>query len=373
MDSMQIAQNNAPATVAGDADRGVQASGASCCGVTVRLIDDSSLQRWDAFVSQHDNASTYHLSGWRGLIKTVFGHETFYFCAERAGEVVGVLPLIRLRSRLFGDYLVSMPYFNYGGALAVDAGVDAALMQAAADKARELGCSHVEFRDTERRESWPVRTDKVTMELALPADFDKFWSGLGAKLRSQVKRPQKEGAEAVMGGQELLPEFYAVFARNMRDLGTPVYPIRFFSAILTTYPARAAITVVRYRGKPVAAGFILGHRRRLEIPWASANRDYNALGVNMLLYAEILKRAIADGYSTFDFGRSSRDSGTYRFKKQWGALERQLYWHYALAPGRDLPKLTPSNPKYQFAISLWQRLPLFAANALGPLIVKNLP
>lgn len=340
---------------------------------TVRLLEDGSSEQWDGFVRERDGASIYHLAAWRPLIRSMFGHETLYLYAEHNRQVTGVLPLVRLRSRMFGDYLISMPYFNYGGALAADAAVASMLMRAAADLAHERGCSHVEFRDTEPRHGWPVRTDKVGMELRLPGSIDALWEALGAKLRSQVKRPQKAGAEGASGGRELLPEFYGVFARNMRDLGTPVYALGFFDAILKAFPTQAQITVVRYRGEAVAAGFTLGFRGRLEIPWASANRDYNALSVNMLLYAEVLKRAIADGYTVFDFGRSSIDSGTYRFKKQWDATERQLYWHYALPPGRDVPRLTPNNPKYRLAIAMWQRLPLFVTNRLGPFIVKNLP
>lgn len=342
-------------------------------GTAVRLLEDGASEQWDGFVRERDGASIYHLAAWRPLIRTVFGHETMYLYAEHNRQVTGVLPLVRLRSRMFGDYLISMPYFNYGGALATDVAVASTLMHAAADLGRERGCSHVEFRDTEPHHGWPVRTDKIGMELRLPSNIDALWETLGAKLRSQVKRPQKAGAEGASGGRELLPEFYAVFARNMRDLGTPVYSFGFFDAILRAFPTQAHITVVRYRGEAVAAGFTLGFRGRLEIPWASANRDYNALSVNMLLYAEVLKRAIADGYTVFDFGRSSIDSGTYRFKKQWGATERQLYWHYALPPGHEVPQLTPNNPKYRLAIAVWQRLPLFVTNRLGPFIVKNLP
>lgn len=347
--------------------------GAACHGTVVRLLEEGASEQWDGFVRDCDGASIYHLAAWRPLIRSLFGHETIYLYAERNRQVIGILPLVRLRSRLFGDYLVSMPYFNYGGALAADAAVATMLMRAAAELARERGCSHVEFRDTEQRDGWPVRTDKVGMELRLPGNIDALWDALGAKLRSQIKRPQKAGAEGASGGRELLPEFYSVFARNMRDLGTPVYALGFFDAILKAFPTQARITVVRYRGAAVAAGFTLGFRGRLEIPWASANRDYNALSVNMLLYAEVLKRAVVDGYTVFDFGRSSTDSGTYRFKKQWGATERPLYWHYALPPGREVPQLTPNNPKYRLAIAVWQRLPLFVTNRLGPLIVKNLP
>ncbi|HJY36860.1 MAG TPA: hypothetical protein VJ299_05320, partial [Steroidobacteraceae bacterium] len=194
--------------------------------MNVERVGDDAGREWDAFVETADGASIYHLHAWRRLIGEVFGHESLYLAARDAGgRICGVLPLVRLRSVLFGDFMVSMPYFNYGGVLAESAEVAAALLSEATTSARALGVSHVELRHVGNvRPDWPMRTDKVAMYLGLPATAEELSKRLGAKLRSQIKRPTREGATCVSGGKELLPEFYAVFARNMRDLGTPVYP-----------------------------------------------------------------------------------------------------------------------------------------------------
>lgn len=352
-------------------------SGSDCSqrSITIRLTDDRGAQAWDEYVERTPAASVYHLYGWRRLIGSVFGHESWYFAAhDSAGGVCGVLPVVRLRSLLFGDFMVSMPYFNYGGAVADSEQVAIALTQQAAVHARGLGVSHLELRHNAALDlQWPVRTDKITMHLALPGSPEALSRQLGSKLRSQIKRPVREDAMGVSGGAELLPEFYAVFARNMRDLGTPVYPLAFFAAILAAVPARARIFVVRLKGAAVAAGFVIGHHQQLEIPWASSLREANALGVNMLLYWNILEYACLNGYTSFDFGRSTVDGGTYRFKQQWGAEPQQLHWHYWTRDGGEPPRLNPSNPKYRLAIAAWQRLPVAVANVLGPLLVRNLP
>ncbi|MGH8309814.1 MAG: FemAB family XrtA/PEP-CTERM system-associated protein, partial [Steroidobacteraceae bacterium] len=312
---------------------------------------------------------------WRRVVRSVFGHETFYLAARGSeGDVVGVLPLVRLRSLLFGDFLVSLPYFNYGGVLAQSAGVRARLLGAANDLARRLRVSHLELRHRcSGPESWPVRTDKVAMLLRLPETPEQLWRGLTSKLRAQIKRPLREGATCVFGRAELLDEFYGVFAENMRDLGTPVYAKRLFQTMLATFPESTAIAVVRLKGRPVAAAFTLRHRDTMEVPWASSLRRANGLGVNVHLYWNLLERAVAEGLTVFDFGRSTRDSGAFRFKRQWGAEPEQLYWHYWLRDGTTVPGLSPANPKYRAAIAAWRRLPLPVANWLGPRIVKNLP
>jgi FemAB-related protein (PEP-CTERM system-associated) len=267
-----------------------------------------------------------------------------------------------------------MPYFNYGGAVANDKKIESKMMQSAIEIALELGAEHIEFRDSNARDSsWSLRKDKVNMILELPETAETLAKEIGAKKRSQIRRPLKEGVESVTGGIELLNDFYQVFSINMRDLGTPVYTKAFFSEILKTFPKQTKIVILRLNGKPISAAFLIGFKDQLEIPWASTLKEYNRFSPNMLLYWEVLKLAIESGYRKFDFGRSSIDSGTYRFKQQWGAAPMQLYWHYWLAKGKEMPQLTPDNTKYKMAIKVWQHLPTFVTNGLGPLIIKNLP
>jgi len=342
--------------------------------VKIETLDAGQEAAWDAFVRAHPAGSAYHLSGWRQLVAEVFGHGSHYLLArDEAGAIAGVLPLIRVRG-LFGDYMVSLPYFTYGGPLGVSESVETALMHAGGERARELGVSHVEFRGFVVREpAWPVRTDKVTLHRPLPPDEDGLWKSLSSQRRRQVKKARDGKSDVLIGGTELLDDFYAVFARNMRDLGTPVYARRFFAAMLARFPEETRIIAVRRDGQPGGAAFLIGFRDRIEVPWVSTVREMNAHFVNTLLYWEQLRYAVGAGYRTFDFGRSSLDSGTYEFKRQWGAEPVQLYWQYWLAPGRGMPGLTPSSPKFRLAVRAWQRLPLAIANRLGPHIVKDLP
>lgn len=329
---------------------------------------------WDAFIGAHRDASAYHAWQWREIMTREFGCTSHYLVARDAtGSFCGVLPLVRLKSVLFGDFMVSLPFFNYGGVLANSADADAALMTAAGALAERLGVSHIEFRDPQARVGWPARTDKVAMLLDLAPTPDEQWTALGSKLRAQIRRSEKEGAITRFGGTELVPDFYRVFARNMRDLGTPVYARSLFRRIAEQLPGVARVAVVYLQGRPVAAGFTLRHRDRMEIPWASSLREWNRVGVNMQLYWSVLKDAIESGVRQFDFGRSSVDTGTYKFKAQWGAKPRQLYWHYWLKPGQAPPNLTPNSPRYALAIRAWQRLPVPVANVIGPWIVRKLP
>ncbi len=337
-------------------------------------LDKVSNEQWDRYASGSSRSSIYHLSPWSRLIKKLFGHESHYIAALENGTICGILPLVRLKSVIFGDFMISMPYFNYGGAIGNSKEIEEGLMDYAREMGRELKLDHIEFRDLRERSDIPVRTDKVCMHLKLPGSEDELWRSFPSKLRSQVRRPKKEGVETVVGSDELVDDFFQIFSRNMRDLGTPVYPIGFFREIISTFREHVAIVVVYHHHRPVAGAFLIGFKGMLEIPWASSLREYNRISVNMALYWKVLRYAIENGYHTFDFGRSTKGSGTYKFKKQWGAVEKQLYWYYWInGEAGTLPELNPRNPKYQLAIQAWKRLPVPVANYLGPMIVKNLP
>jgi serine/alanine adding enzyme len=330
---------------------------------------------WDRYVLDHPLGTGYHLVAWRSVIEKAFGHSTIYLMAvDHKKQVRGVLPLVVLSSTLFGRFMVSVPFFNYGGILADSRPVEEELLFAAAAIATEQKVSHIELRQQSLLNlGLPSKVHKVSMRLQLPRDAEALWETFPSKLRSQIRRGEKEGLTAKLGGLELLNDFYGVFARNMRDLGTPVYGKDFFRAILQTFPKESKVCVVYHGETPLAAGFLYGHRQTLEIPWASSDRRWARFAPNMMLYGTVLKFACENGYREFDFGRSSADSKTYQFKAQWGAKPVQLRWYYWLQEGSDLPEINPQNPKYHLAIEMWKRLPVGLTTLIGPRISRYLP
>ena len=328
---------------------------------------------WTEYVNAHGAGTGYHDWAWRRVFEGAFGHEPVYFTARRDGVVVGILPGVLLDSWLFGRALISLPFVNYGGVLADDRGSADALLSAATAFAASKRCKYVELRHTVQQFSeLPCRRHKVAMVLKLQAP-DAMWNGFDRKVRNQIRKAEKSGLTHEMGGAELIADFYAVFARNMRDLGTPVYGRAFFEQMLAAFPDRTRIHIVRSGSIAAAAGFTFRTRSTLEIPWASSVRDLNALCPNHLLYWTVLKSAALEGCGIFDFGRSTPDEGTYKFKEQWGAQPVPLCWEYGLASAADLPNASPANPKFRLAIAAWKKLPLGVATRVGPLIVRSIP
>jgi FemAB-related protein (PEP-CTERM system-associated) len=339
---------------------------------------DGAPADWDNFVRAQTGWSHFHLYGWRTVMERAFGHECIYLAArDEAGGIVGVLPLVRVRSLIFGHFLVSMPFLNYGGPL----GSEEAIVVLVAE-AKELAAGGkvklLELRArTELPIDLPVSHRKITVLLDLPETPEALMKQLPAKLRSQVRRPTKDGVTARIGPDQL-GAFYEVFAHHMRDLGTPVLSRRFFEVAREVFGDQMIFAAAYHQDRPVACGCGFLWDGEFEISWASSLRSHNSMSPNMLIYWELMAHVIGRGAGVFNFGRCTRGSGTHKFKMQWGSREEQLWWYRfgrGAEEGDEGGGATPSQEKGVFALAsrAWQRLPVPLTNRLGPAIVKFIP
>lgn len=312
---------------------------------------------------------------WLGVLHAAFGHEVFALEAVRGGQTHGFLPLAHVSGPLFGRFLVSLPYLNSNGVIAASADVQTLLVSRAATLADELNVRHLELRHEARLDHPDLTADvttKVHMRLPLPRTTDALWKSFDPKVRNQIRKGEKHGFAVAWGGAELLDGFYDVLCENMRDLGSPVYGRALFAEILAAFPRDAEICLVTQAGAPAAAALLLHGTGTTEVPTASARKELNATCVNMLMYWHLLQRAVGRGQGEFDFGRSTADGPTFKFKKQWGAAAHPAVWQYAGADGAPAG-VRPDNPRYRLAIRAWQRLPVGLTRLLGPAIVRGIP
>lgn len=326
---------------------------------------------WDAFVRRSDRGTHCHRIGWRAVIERVFGHECLYLAARNdAGALDGVLPLVRVKSPVFGHFLVSMPFLNAGGPIGTDEAVAALAAHAVTIGDRDR-VGLVELRSRAPLPiDLPVSHRKITVLLDLPSSADALWKAFESKLRSQIRRPQKEGVEVRFGADQLAP-FFEVFARHMRDLGTPTQSRHFFEAIVDSFPDTTWLGCAYYQGRPVAAGCGFRWGAEFEMTWASSLVEHKRIAPNMLLYWAFMQRAIDDRATVFDFGRCTPDGGTHRFKRQWGTRDEPLWWYAMARSAASTP--SPDDGAYSWGPRLWKHLPTPVATALGPRIVKYIP
>ena len=316
-----------------------------------------------------------HDPRWIQAISDGLSHHAFLLKAENLGEVTGVLPLVLVKGPIFGRFLVSLPYLNTGGVWATNDAVAGRLIDRACDLADQLDVKYLELRHERPVQHARLnfkRTDKFHMRLPLPDSTDALLKSFKSKHRSQIKKSGDYGLEVEFGGAELLDDFYTVFARNMRDLGTPVFSRKLFSSILREFDRDAELCVVRKDQQPIASGILVHAHGVTEVPSASSLREFNRTNANMLMYWHLLQRAIERGSQTFDFGRSSEDSGTYKFKAQWGAEPHPAVWQYYVRKGSP-EEMRPDAGGKQRLVQIWQRLPVWLTRWIGPSIVRGIP
>lgn len=345
--------------------------------ITIRTYADADESRWNDYVGKHPEGTLFHLSSWKTSLKKSFNHQDFYLIAEKKtgqGEptIAGIFPLVRMRSRMFGDYLVSLPFAELGGPLADDNETETLLIDYASGMSRDLKCDYLEIRSRRERENMPTKTLYYNFSKAIQPLLEDNMTAIPRKSRAAVRHGIKSQLKTYEGNH-LLSEFYAVLAQNFHQLGTPVFPRTYFQNLLEAHGENALITVVRTKEQqPVAAALTFFHQDRVVPYYAGSLKEYRTLAPNDFMYWELMKRGWERGCKVFDFGRSKAGTGSYDFKRHWGFEPAPLAYQYHLTCVNEIPNLSPANPKFQLQIQMWKTLPLFMTKMIGPSIARYL-
>ena len=344
--------------------------------LTIRRLlssDIAAAQRWDTFVLNCTSATFFHRAGWQRIIEQVFRHPTYFLYAQREnGGIEGVLALAHVKSLLFGNALVSLPFTVYGGASADTAQAAGALEAEAEAIGRELKVDHLELRNiTRRHEDWPSQDLYVTFRKRLLPDAEANMLEIPRKQRAMVRKGIKNGLKSEIDPN--VDRFFNLFADNVHRHGTPALPKRYFEAIKQEFGEDCEIlTVTDAADRPLSSVVSFYFRDQVLPYYAGDDETARELAANDFKYWELMRRACERGVKIFDYGRSKRGTGSYSFKKNWGFEPAPLHYEYCLFRGTAIPQNNPTNPKYRAFIALWRWLPIGLANRLGPLLVRNL-
>jgi FemAB-related protein (PEP-CTERM system-associated) len=343
--------------------------------LTVKAIALDTLQDravWDAFVRQHPQATAFHLSAWGRAIEKTFGHRAYYFAAVRGQDMLGILPLIHVKSRLFGNSLVSNGFAVYGGPVALSEDAHAVLDGAAWGLAQKLGINVLEYRNQTRlRPDWPSKSETyATFKRPLTASSDDNLKAIPRKQRAEVRKSLEKNLNVVV--DQNVDRHFAVYAESVRNLGTPVFPKALFRNLLEAYGKDADVLTVMHEGKPVSSVLSFYFRDEVIPYYGGGIEQARELRGNDHMYWMLMEHARARGCSSFDFGRSKYGTGAFSFKKNWGFEAAPLHYEYRLGEGGIIPDVNPLNPKYKAMVAIWQRLPLAIANLAGPFVSRAL-
>ena len=350
--------------------------------MNIRLASIEDKEGWDNYVDSRLDAVPYCRFAWKMAVEEAYGHKAYYLIAEEAGSIKGIFPFFYFHVPFCSKSFISLPFCDVGDVLAEGLEIKKALIKEALKLAEKAKIKVVEIRSCRKEllanESFGrdvnIQTSKVRMLLKLPNSSEELWYSFKSKLRSQINKAEKNDLIFAWGTIKDLDPFYDVFSRNMRDLGSPVHSKKWVEKIIEHFGENGRMGLVLKDEKPVGCGIVLFTKHTVSIPWASTLREFNRLSPNMLLYWNLLKFAVDNNKKIFDFGRSTLNEGTYRFKKQWGATPQPLFWHKIVLAGEALQSKrssdTGTKSKGQILVNTWAKMPLSIANFLGPEIRK---
>lgn len=352
----------------------------------IKLYKDSDRAAWDDYVMSHQNGTFFHLTGWKNLVEYSFGHESYcLLAASRQGsptsssassksKILGLFPLFSVESRLFGRSMVSVPFATYGGILADNEEVKHALYQSAVSLTKAKSLDYLEIRSEEDcLGDLPVKDLYYGFKKQISDDNEENLKAIPRKTRRMVRKGMGHGLRAVFGGKELLDQFYEVFAYSYHGFGTPVFSKKYLENILERFKHDASILIISKNGKPLSAVLSFYFKDQVIPYYSGAYPDARKYAANDYLYWVLMSDATDRGCRMFDFGRSKKDTGPYHFKRHWGFEPHPLPYQYYLKNTKELPNISPANPRYKRHIEFWKRLPLWATKLIGPRIVKYIP
>ncbi len=340
--------------------------------IEVKTLDDKDAGRWDDFVLAHEGATFFHRAGWKKVLRDSFAHPAHYLYAESGGRITGVLPLIRIKSRLFANGLISLPFCVGGGPLSEDGESRAALNKAAESLMRETGAEYLEYRGcAEAGDGWQVKDDLYfNFARRMPEEEAETLKAIPRKQRAVVRKALKSDLTWRM--DEDIEAFFRLYTTSLRNLGTPAFPRSLFTNLRTVFGKDCDILTVYDGEEPLSSVMSFYFRDRVMPYYTGAAPAARRVGAADLMYWRLMRRAIGNGYPVFDFGRSKAGTGPFSFKKNWGFTPEPIPHAYLMRDGGPVPEINPNNPKYRLFIAAWKRLPVGLANLLGPLIVRNI-
>ena len=384
--------------------------------IKIRFYQDIDKGRWDSYVLNHPKGTFFHLMGWKAVVAKTFHHKSHYLIAESNGDtatsqqlnkpgtnpsnssnptnptspinpgdprnsnnpsnpIVGILPLFSVKSFLFCKSLVSLPFAAYGGVLADNQEVANRLL----DRAKEITCAegldYLELRNRDGAiENLPSKELYVFFRREIFDDLESNMMAIPRKSRRMVRQGEKADLSFEFGHEELIPSFYQIFAKSYHRLGSPVFSVRLFKNLLGEFKEQANILLIKDReGKPISGVFTFYYRDEVLPYFAGSLSEYRDLAPNDYMYWQLMKDGHEKGYKWFDFGRSKVDTGSYDFKRHWGFEPEPLAYQYFLNRIKDIPNISPANPKYQKKIEMWQKMPFWLTKIIGPRVVKYIP
>lgn len=340
---------------------------------TVTPLSPDDETGWEAFVAAHPEATPFHTLAWREAVRRGLRYDTPYLVAKVGNDVVGILPLVHVKTPLFGNTLISTGFSVGGGVLAMDEIVAGALADAAVALGDTLGVDCVELRSEQALfDDWLTKDETYAgFRAPLIADPDDRLKAIPRKKRADVRKGIK--GDFVVDTNAPVAVFHDLYARNLHALGTPILPLKWYAALQTAFGDACEISTIGSTGHgPVVALMTFWFKGCVYPYYVGAKIEARKLHAFDHVYWNLMERAAEQGIAEFDFGRSKPGTGSYDYKKYWGFEASRLAYQYHLIGADAMPDVNPNNPKYARFVATWKKLPFGVTKRVGPFLARQL-
>jgi FemAB-related protein (PEP-CTERM system-associated) len=340
----------------------------------IHKLKPEDRSRWDEYVAGNPTATIFHMAGWKSIMEGVFGLRTQFIYATEAGEMMGVLPLVEIKSRVFGHHFTSLPtaICSQSGAAAQE------LAEFAKNLVIKTNARYILLRDSYH--DWPLdgfgtSDEHCASVIELPENLEDYYAALDKNRRRQIRLGEKHGLiHSYDNG--LLTSFYPVYLRAMRERGTPPFNFRFFSEVFEKFSNQFQLILVSTGESPISGGIVGNHRETTFCTWSGILSQYYKIYVSQTLFYNTIQYAHRRGSHRIDLGRSMRGSGAHAYKKAWNSITVPLFQQYFVNGDGNPPAVggrKAEGPISRLMMEVWKRMPLSLTEQIGPALRKRVP
>lgn len=337
--------------------------------------EEKDRESWNRFVEKSPGGTFFHRAEWIAITESYYGFSSYSFSVREGNEIVAVIPLFLCKSPFLGKCLIPTPTCGRLNYCLSNDEAEPIIWAEMERLLRDTDARFVEMRfDYENSKSGLViQQEHILQPLFLEQSADEQWKKIKPSVRNKIRQAERYNLRCFSGKSEYFPDFYRLYATNMRNFAYPLLGKKMFRLLLHEFSDIMEFIVLKYEECIIAALINFYYKDTVTNLWGVSSLQHRHLRINNYLYWEALTKAVTEGYKSYDFGRSRKDSGIFVFKSQWGTTNIPLHYHYLVKGETQLPSVEGTQNRYRLPMMIWRHLPLGITKTIGPPLGKWMP
>ncbi len=293
--------------------------------------------RWMQFLLDRPLATVFHHPAWISVLSSAYGYTPQCLAVLSEDAIVGLLPLMEVRSWMTGARAVCLPFSDCCGPVLASENLIDPLISHCMEMMKERRLNYLEIRSTITHPGFGPSAAFKSHEITLSGGFEEVMRSVGRSHIQHIAKAERDGVLVSRSTEmDALREFIRLNAVTRKKHGVPPQPDGFFHALHRQLiePGLGFVCLARYADRTIAASLFLCLNGTIVHKYSSSDEDYLDHSPNHLIVREAIHWACDKGFWRYSFGRTDcENEGLRRYKRKWGAAEKDLL--YCVAPPPD--------------------------------------